>query len=353
MRRIYSKNKSIIKDPASFFAFFYYFIGEISIISYIYSFLKIKWILLVKNWLFLITLCLLFILSSFLSSFLESLMLYRFHWGFFVFYLYFLKTPHKFNFSSLLVLMLVMIVIEGVLVNTVVNAINLPNYTDRGVTHAIGTWQKVHSYGGNSSVAGVLLVVVLSITRSGLLLILSAPILVFIVASGSGILAYVSYLIYRLSFIKSVVLIFFLLSMYFSFIDDIGALASISPDYINFLIELKQEQIVSKFSNMSAIEMLIGTSSINDTGGDFLWLSFYVCHGFLGVALMCFIIFSNINKKNMFGILIILLMTSHYFVLFSLPGQFIFGYLLALKSNFKKETNREGMAELEKPTLNF
>jgi len=348
MKRIYPKVKSIIKDPAAFFAFFYYFIGAISIISYFYALLKTKWILSVKNWLFLITLFLLFILSSLLSGFLESLVVYRFHWGFVVFYLYFLSSPHKFNFLSLLVLMLVMIVIEGVLVNTVVNAINLPNYTDRGVYHATETWQRVHSYGGNSSVSGVLLVVVLSIVRSGLLLILSAPIVFFFTASGSGILIYIFYLVYRLTFMKSFMLASLLLLMYFVFVNDIDMLAGISPDYINSLIKLKQEQIVSKVSNMSVVDMLIGTSRIDNRGGDFLWLSFYVCHGFLGAALMALMIFSNINKNNIFGVLAIVLMTFHYFILFSLPGQFIFGYLLALKSNCEKETYLEKKMKLEK-----
>ena len=96
---------------------------------------------------------------------------------------------------------------------------------------------------------------------------------------------------------------------------------------ILFLIELKISQISIAFNNMQVVDFLFGSGYIK--GGDFVWLHFFRAHGLFGAFVMALLILTNINKKNAFGVLIIVLMTGHYFVLFSLPGQLITGYLLA------------------------
>lgn len=40
-----SKSKSLMKDGVILFSFFYYFIGQISVIAYLISLLKTRWIL--------------------------------------------------------------------------------------------------------------------------------------------------------------------------------------------------------------------------------------------------------------------------------------------------------------------
>jgi len=158
-----------------------------------------------------------------------------------------------------------------------------------------------------------------------------ALITVLLLGSGSGIIAYFIYLFYKINTIKKIVF-FLLFGLFWLFlVNDIDALYKISPYYMGLLIDLKQAQISSILDNMDYITMFVGSSKLSDTGGDFLWLSFFVVHGYIGIILMLFIIFTHINRANIFGIGIIFLMTSHYFVLFSLPGQLIAGYLFALK----------------------
>jgi hypothetical protein len=328
-----SNSKSIIKNWIAFFAFFYYYIGPISVVGYLLSLLKTRWVLPIKDWSILLFLLPMFLYSCYSSGFLDSILLYRLHWGFLIFYLYFRNKAHLFNFKQLLWLMLLMTLIESALVNTIVDASSLPNYPDleSAATHFSNIWQRAYSFGGNSSVTGVLIIAVLSIVGGGLLLMITALITVLLVGSGSGIIAYFIYLFYKIKIIKKIVF-FLLFGLFWLFlVNDIDALYKISPYYIDLLIDLKQVQISSTLDNMDEITMFVGSSKLSDTGGDFLWLSFFAVHGYIGIILMLFIIFTHINKANIFGIGIIVLMTSHYFVLFSLPGQLIAGYLFALK----------------------
>ena len=328
-----SNSKSIIKNWIALFAFFYYYIGPISVVAYLFSLLKTRWVLPIKDWSILLCLLSMFLYSCFSSGFLDSISIYRFHWGFLIFYLYFRNKAHLFNFKQLLFLMLLMTLIESALVNTIVDASSLPNYPDleSASSHFSNIWQRAYSFGGNSSVTGVLIIAVLSIVGGGLLLMITALITVLLVGSGSGIIAYFIYLFYKIKIIKKIVF-FLLFGLFWLFlVNDIDALYKISPYYMGLLIDLKQAQISSILDNMDYITMFVGSSKLSDTGGDFLWLSFFVVHGYIGIILMLFIIFTHINRANIFGIGIIFLMTSHYFVLFSLPGQLIAGYLFALK----------------------
>lgn len=325
-----SKSKSLMKNGVIFFSFFYYYIGSISVIAYLISLLNTRWILPIKDWSILLVLFSMFLYSCFSSGFLDSIVLYRFYWGFLIFYFYFRNKAHLFNFKKLLWLMLLMALIESALVNTIVDASSWPNYPDADAsTHFSDTWQRAYSFGGNSSVTGVLIVAVLSIVGGDLLLMTVALITLILLGSGSGLLAYIIYCLYWFN-TKTKILFFLLFGLFWLFfVNDIGALYKISPRYIDYLIDLKISQILSTFDIMDNITMIAGSSKLSDKGGDFLWLSFFSVHGYFGIMLMLFILFTHINRANMFGIGIIFLMTSHYFVLFSLPGQLITGYLFA------------------------
>ena len=327
------KKKSIIKDPSGFFAFFYNYIGPISVFAYLYSLIKTRWRLPVKDWLFLFTLSMFFVVSVLVSSFVDSVMTYRFYWGFFIFYLYFRTRYHQFDLKSLLVLMLIMIAVEGALVNTIVDASNLPNYPDKetAATHFSDTWQRIYSFGGNSSVTGVLIVTVLSVVNAGLFLIFCTLVTVFFIGSGSGGFAFIFYLLYRLNLKNIIVFLGLMIYVWLAIVPNIEMLYKISPYYIDLLVDLKKLQILQILNEASSMDILIGTNSAIDMGGDFLWANFFKIYGISGVILMLFIILSNINRLNVIGILLVLIMTSHYFVLFSLPGQLIVGYLLAMR----------------------
>ena len=68
-------------------------------------------------------------------------------------------------------------------------------------------------------------------------------------------------------------------------------------------------------------------------GGDFHFLSFLQLNGIIGLLIFFVILVVNMNRLNWLPATIFLLGTLHYGVIFYFPGQFFFGYLLALRSS--------------------
>jgi hypothetical protein len=162
----------------------------------------------------------------------------------------------------------------------------------------------------------------------GTLMVILTGVVIIAIGGGSGMFAWIGYVIFRFRkrrgfFINSLIF----LSLWFLFASNFEFLYKVSPGYLSYLIELKISQISIAFNNMQVVDFLFGSGYIK--GGDFVWLHFFRAHGLFGAFVMALLILTNINKKNAFGVLIIVLMTGHYFVLFSLPGQLITGYLLA------------------------
>ncbi len=331
-----SVKASILSNPAGLLAIFYYYIGSLSFSSYLYAFIKARLVLPILDWFILISIGLLFCLSLYISGIFESFQLFRFHWGFLIFYILFRGNTQLYSMKSLLILLLTLVVLEGVLVNSVISAEILPNYPqdrESAQTHFSDIWQRAYSFGGNASVTGVLLVAILSIIHPSTLLLVGTFIALLFTGSGSGGVAYICYLIYKASFRNKITVLVIVGGLFFVATSLIPVLYKISPEYMSILLELKQSQAIQAISSMNYTEILIGTSNPLDMGGDFLWLSFFVCHGILGGILLVLFVAGRINRTNAFGILIILAMTLHYQVLFSLPGQLIVGYLFALKGS--------------------
>ncbi len=332
------KKKSILLNPIGFLSIFYSYIGWPSLVVYLIALMKTRLVLPVFDWMILICLGLLFVYSVFYSGIVESLVVFRFHWGFLFFYLFFRNKTHLYGFRNLLVVLVLLTIIEGILVNSVISAVSLPNYPSADAfTHFSDVWQRAYSFGGNASVTGVLLVSILSIIQPTLMIGFGVFVAMIFVGSGSGGFAYIAYIAYR--FVNSslkrvlqliVVIIFSAFLVYL--LREFQLFSKLSFEYVSFLIELKQSQIDQHVSKMNNFELLMGTSKSSNLGGDFLWLTFFVSQGALGVILMAFFALGRINRINAFGIFIIFIMTLHYFVLFSLPGQFIAGYLFAMKS---------------------
>jgi len=63
-------------------------------------------------------------------------------------------------------------------------------------------------------------------------------------------------------------------------------------------------------------------------GGDFGWLWLFICFGLLSFLILIPIIISNINKYNFIPVLILLISTFHYPVIFYISGQIVFAYAL-------------------------
>ena len=67
-------------------------------------------------------------------------------------------------------------------------------------------------------------------------------------------------------------------------------------------------------------------------GGDFYWLYFFQWFGLSGLVFYFVFIILNMNKKNIFPLLVLIISTLHYHTIFSIPGQLIFGYILSRRS---------------------
>jgi hypothetical protein len=334
------KRKSIITHPVGFLSFFYYFIGSIGFVSYFYAVIKTRFVLPRKDWLIILGLIGLFIISSINATLWDSLITYRFHFGFFIFYLFFRNKTNRFDIKKLLGLMLLMVIAESILVNSLLDAASLPNYSGSDITnssHFSSDWQRAYTYGGNASVASVLLVAIMAYARPKFLVVSITGVAVVMLGSGSGMLVYMAYFVY---FSKNSMKIFYLISALFVTLiaSKVDFLYKISLEYMIIILEIKMSQVVEISSYMNGFELLSGTGSAMHTGGDFLWQSFYHVHGLLGLLLMILILFSHMNHFNRFPLMIIFLMTTHYFVLFSLPGQLIAGYLLAIRP-VRKDSN--------------
>ena len=82
----------------------------------------------------------------------EALVVFRFHFGFFVFFLFFKRfsaVSLKACFFTLLSLL-----VEGLLVNSVIDAKSLPNYPDEAARkHFHDGWQRSYSFGAIPSVS--------------------------------------------------------------------------------------------------------------------------------------------------------------------------------------------------------
>ena len=330
--------RSVLLNPVGFLAIFYYYVGKLSFVVYPYVFIKTRFVLPIFDWLVLLYLVILFCFSVYTSGFVEAAQVYRFHWGFLAFYLFFRNNTDKYNIQALLVVLILLTFFESILVNSLISAESMPNYPSKGASgHFSDSWQRVYGFGGNSSVLSVLLVSLLSIVHTSTTLLFSLFVIILLIGSGSGGFAYISYLLYRLNLkilpVFMVITTITVVAVYF-FSDTnflINVINKTSFEYVNILLELKYSQIIQRTSNMDFYEMLMGTSLSANMGGDFLWLTFFICHGFIGSTLMLVFMLKHINSANRFGLLIIFIMTSHYFVLFSVPGQFIAGYMFALK----------------------
>lgn len=159
--------------------------------------------------------------------------------------------------------------------------------------------------------------------------------------SGTGLLLLIMLLInrYKKYILKLSIFIFFIIlffSYYFeefiiSFLDRL--VSKVGLDYINILIDLKFQSIITEYKNLNTLELMIGNPE-GFRGGDFGLLAFVLSNGFLGLIIFVIIMLIFINKFNAFPIILLMLSTLHYPVMFFLPGQIIFGLLLS-KTNLK------------------
>jgi len=328
------KKKSFLRDPVAFLSIFYAYIGPLAFAAYGLAIFRSKIKLPLIDWFILINIIISILVASFFINIFEIFQLYRFYWGFLIFYIFFRSIQNiNFNFDKLLITLIILTIIEGVLVNSIISPEILPNYPDKqlAASHFSDLYQRVHGFGGNPAVLSVLLVAILCLSSQSIALVVGVLISTMVVSSGSGYIAFFIYIVFQKFKHKGLILIILFIATMIAYQVNADIFYKVSWKYLTYLIENKVLQIESVWSNLTKFQLLFGTQNLSDLGGDILWLSFFKIYGLYGTSLFIFFILHKLNKKNLLGVFIILILTSHYFVLFSMPGQLIFGYLLALK----------------------
>ncbi len=317
-----------------------YYLGPFALISYFLAslFAKYKFKFVEILLLYLLLFC--FLLSTLFFGLANSLLLFGFHWGFIIYYLFFKKYAYLFNVKKIFIILTSITVFEGILVNTILDPTVLPNYPiDSESTHYTFFWQRALSFGGNASVTGVLIIVLMSLLPFSRNILIFSGISLIFVASGSGILAYFAYLFKNFkkfnNFISFFIMGSFSSVIYFLFItygEKVRFFQKASFFYINLLLNQKLERLLDLLNKINFNELVLGSLNYENAGGDTSYLNFFACHGLIGILILLIFAKVNLSKKNYFPIFLMLLFNFHYHIIFSAPGQVIFGYLLSLNN---------------------
>ena len=290
----------------------------------------------------------LFLLYSLLyGPSLELLRIAAFHFGFVPIHQFIRLFRFRINYNRFVFVLSVLILLETILINFFVPAYLLPNYpvlgeTQGHFTSSIG-FQRPYSFGANASVTSVLFVVFLALSSFRLILTrVFTTLPVFIVSSFSGFIAFIAINLrfYRSNYLKGIsirsvfvflsFLLFFLFSLFFLRVWISFLSSRFTFDYIYYLIGLKYDTLTSVFSDLTFTQFLFGTPQALRYGGDFSLLNFVLTHGILPTIFFFVYIFSSFSRRNFPLVILLLISTLHYHVLFSTPGQFVLAYLLII-----------------------
>nr|WP_308757874.1 hypothetical protein [uncultured Bacteroides sp.] len=300
-----------------------------------------------------------FIFKSLQTSWGITELLFRYFLGSVVSYYYFLFSRNSFNLRFLLLFFCISVIIEAVLINTCLPPSYWGNYPDldENVTHHtafFGFYQRPYSVGCNATVSSTILCLILMLIESmkknegivsiGKIEYFLSFIVVILFASGTGLFLYLLFWMYKfnmftkikrvLYLILTLVIVFYIVT-YASTLNSENIFSKISSDYLSFLFDFKKMQIEDTLYVLHKDSLLLGANFPvkenyplwNDFSLNDFILSLGCCGSFF--FLLFLVLKSNrINRPVIFcGVLGLL----HYGGIFSMVGQLIFGYSLALR----------------------
>ena len=189
-----------------------------------------------------------------------------------------------------------------------------------------------YSWGGNRTITGVisLTLYVFETTRFRRSLFLLSTILSF---STTGILLLALYLGFkhwkRVLFF-SPILIYGISNIDLGYRLSIDYISKIVLEYKVVQWEMAQKILHNHFflGNGNISSHNVEVSNYGLYFGDFMMLDLLSITGILGTVLFTLIVFYRATSKNFIPLLILFIGSFHYHVLFCLPGQIIFGYLI-------------------------
>ena len=344
-----------------FFAFAYYYLAAFRPIVFVfYGWTVIKFLLnkptvSVSEGLLLAFLAFRLVTGFDQIGFFSSILYLRLFWGFIFFYLYFKVNPIR--LENTFIFLAIITCSEYVLIHLFPGSIDiLPNYLQKEVIKqfyaSVNGLGGVFGFGGNRTVTGVILLSFFAYFDQnkikGKWFCLLGSILCF---SGTALILLVVYLVAtNFNLLKNKLAGAFILVAVIAFITIIVLGANeifyrLSWEYVTYIIfKYKVAQIEeaitildnNTFSTLFGTHVFSGESAeVSGYGisfGDFLWLEFFVQYGLIGMVVIFGFVLVRINHVNRWPILLLLVGTLHYHVIFSVPGQLVLAYFLTRKS---------------------
>jgi hypothetical protein len=341
---------------------FAYYAGELSIVLWLASALIL--VVLVRrlpNWLLAYTVLLTFFFS--LRIFLEAsapediLRDARFYWGFVIFLPFFISEQRRLGnhyseyaalFRFLINLCLILLLIEFLTANLL--ALEWPNRShELGVDTESGSLARAYGFGGNATVTSTLLIALGALLYAGKFMRDIATL--GLATSGTGLFVFLlkSALMLKTRHLLMAAALFtgFYITVWVDLLeselrDSYSALGKFSLDYISVLFDIKYEQYQSIMARINGFQLIFGQAFTDPSlrTGDTQLLDFLTFNGLFGVAMLVLIVAKCMNKANRVPLFLVLAGTMHYQVIFSLPGQILFAWVLTVGMRSPRRRNQ-------------
>lgn len=291
------------------------------------------------------------VIKSMGISALDNVLLFKFYWGFILFYIFFKYSGYKLDYRLLFILVCGVTIVDFVLINTIVPVGMMKNVPggelNISAAEKIGGFYRSYGLGSSPTVSATIIVVLLAccyyrqreLFKNRYILYTILP-LVFL-GSGTGFFLFFLFLFFKYRLYRGwkliIGILFILILLYIMLLmmenENTGLLSKMSLVYLTYLVSFKTEQIMTVVDllNKSVLEFLFGHNYSVGEGlrimSDFGWLDMLEAYGYFGVILLCcYILF---KKKLLYiPVLLFLIGAFHYPALFSIPGQLILGSLL-------------------------
>jgi hypothetical protein len=339
-----------------FFSILYYYLGPLRGVTSIYYFICFPSVLFQRKYKLMDVLITIYLVAFLAVKFIQtgditaSILYLRLYWGFIGFYFFFRIKSLKYA-EYFFMLSAYVTIVEFVLIRIYPGLTGLlPNYdgTFETMVEGYGFFGGVHSFGGNRSITGVLMLAVYvyfdinkdKFSEKNRYIVGIAALITF---SASAWLIFIFYYLIRRANKLIFPIALILMSIGVIYLSNVWG--RLSYGYIEAVYDVKADEINKNLGYLheNNLSYFFGTSHVESENdqikgygnlvGDFSYLDFYLRNGILGVIIFVLFAASNMNKKNLAILLVLIAGTFHYHVIFSFPGQIFFAYFLSLKNN--------------------
>jgi len=271
----------------------------------------------------------------------------RFYWGFVIFLPFFISEQRRLGnhysdyavlFRLLINLFLILLLVEYLTSNYL--DLEWPNRShELGVDLETSSFARAYGFGGNATVTSALLIALGALLYAGKYLRDIATL--GLATSGTGLLVFLLksalMLKTRHLLVAAVLFVVFYITVWEGLLESglhdlYGALGKFSLDYMDAVLDFKYEQYQSVMAEINEFQLFFG-QAFSDTDhrtGDFQMLDFLTFNGLAGVGMLALIAAKCMNKTNRIPLFLLLVASLHYQVIFSLPGQILFAWLLTV-----------------------